>query len=225
MTGADRPEDRQTLPSGMLPVTTFMIGNEEWLLLAPPAGAHPGGLLKPTALAWLDSTSPPPGRSVAFLRVPSIDQALGPAVLLHRPEGTAIYCEEDDLGEAAAEMLSLIVGMSAPVLIANAARYEPSRARVTAVSHDMWLDPARDMWLHPSLHPVIAHVALPQATIYACDCQVTAALADVLTTFCTEELRLLRARSVGRMKPMRLATLPVQVAPAAALMETRKHKS
>jgi hypothetical protein len=118
---------------------------------------------------------------VAFLRVPSIDQALGPAVLHHRPEGTVIYGREDDLGDAAAEMLSLIVSTSTPILIANAARYEPPRATVTAMPHDRWLHPARDRWLHPTLHPVVAHVAIPQATIYACDCQVTSALADVLT--------------------------------------------
>jgi hypothetical protein len=224
VTGADRPEGRQAHPSGMLPAATIMISNEEWLLLAPPARAHPG-LLRRTALAWLNSAPPSPGGSVAFLQVPSIDQALGPAVLHHRPEGTAIYCEEDDLGEAAAEMLSLIVATSTPVLIANAARCEPPRARVTAVSHGKWLHPARDRWLHPSLHPVVAHVALPQAAIYTCDCQVTSTLADVLTALGTEQLRLLHARSIGQMGAMRLATLPIQVAPAATLMETGKHKS
>jgi hypothetical protein len=224
MTGAHRPEDGQAHPSGMLPVATLMISNDEWLLLAPPAQAHPG-LLRRTALAWLNSAPPSPGGSVAFLQVPSIDQALGPAVLHHRPEGTAIHCEEGDLGEAAAEMLSLIVGMSTPVLIANATRYEPPCATVTSVSHRQWLHPARDRWLHPTLHPVIAHVALPQATIYACACQVTPALADVLTTLGTEQLRLLHARNVGRMGTMRLATLPIRVAPTATLMETGKHKS
>jgi hypothetical protein len=224
VTGADRPEDRRTLPSGMLPVTTFMISNEEWLLLVTSAGARPG-MLRRTALAWLDSTSPPPGGSVAFLRVPSIDQALGPAVLHHRPEGTVIYGREDDLGEAAAEMLSLIVSTSTPILIANAARYEPPRARITTVVHGRWLHPARDKWLHPSLHPVVAHVAIPQATIYACDCQVTSALADVLTKLGTEQLRLLHARRAIWPGSMRFGTLPIQVAPAATLMETGKHKS
>jgi hypothetical protein len=224
VTGADRPEGGQAIPSRKLLVTTLMISNEEWLLLAPSAEAHPG-LLRRTALAWLNNASAPPGGSVAFLRVPSIDHALGPAVAHHRPEGTAIYCEEDNLGEAAAEMLSLIIGTSTPVLIANAARYEPPRVRVTSVSHDQWLHPARDRWLHPSLHPVIAHVALPQATIYACDCQVTPALADALTTLGTEQLRLLHARSVSQTGSIRLATLPIQVAPAATLMETGKHKS
>jgi hypothetical protein len=56
-------------------------------------------------------------------------------------------------------------------------------------------------------HPVIAHVAPPQATIYACDCQVTSALVDVLTSLGTEQLRLLHARSVGQAGAMRLATL------------------
>jgi hypothetical protein len=213
VTGVGGPEDGQAVPSGMLPAATFMISNEEWLLLVPPAGAHPG-MLRRTALAWLDSAPPPPGGSVAFLPLPSIDQALGPTVLHHRPGGTAIYCREDDLGEAAAEMLSLIVGTSTPVLIANAARYEPPRAKVIAVSHDRWLDPARDMWLHPSLHPVIAHIALPQATIYTCGCQVTSALADVLTTLGAEQLRLLHAHSAGQMGTMRQATLPIHVAPA-----------
>jgi hypothetical protein len=224
MTGAHGPEDGQAHPSGMLPAATIMISNEEWLLLVPPAAAHPG-LLRRTALAWLNSAPLSPGGSVAFLRVPSIDQALGPAVLHHRPEGTAIYCEEDDLGETAAEMLSLIIGTSTPILIANATRYEPPRARVTSVSHGQWLHPARDRWLHQSLHPVIAHVALPQATIYACDCQVAPALAAVLTTLSTEQLRLLHARNVGRPGAMRLARLPIRVAPAATLMETGKHKS
>jgi hypothetical protein len=220
----DRPEDGQALPAGKPPATTIMISNEEWLLLALPARAH-SGLLRRTALAWLDSAPPPPGGSVAFLRVPLIDQALGPAVLHHQPGGTTVYCREGDLGEAAAGMLSLIVSTSTPVLIANAARYEPPRARVTAVSHDRWLHPARDRWLHPSLHPVVAHVALPQAAIYTCDCQVTSTLADVLTALGTEQLRLLHARSIGQMGAMRLATLPIQVAPAATLMETGKHKS
>jgi hypothetical protein len=224
MTGAHGPEDGQAHPSGMLPAATIMISNEEWLLLVPPAAAHPG-LLRRTALAWLNSAPLSPGGSVAFLRVPSIDQALGPAVLHHRPEGTAIYCEEDNLGETAAEMLSLTIGTSTPVLIANAARYEPPRARVTAVSHGQWLHPARDRWLHPSLHPVIAHVAPPQATIYACGCQITSALADALTTLGTEQLRLLHARRATWPGPRRLATLPIQVAPTATLMETGKHKN
>jgi hypothetical protein len=218
----------------MLPVAALMISNDEWLLLVPPAGSH-RGMLRRTAIAWLNSAPPSPGGSVAFLRVPSIDQALGPAVLHHRPEGTVIYCCEDDLGEAAAEMLSLIVSTSTPVLIANAARYEPPRATVTAVSHGQWLHPARDRWLHPSLHPVIAHVALPQVTIYACDCQVTSALADVLTTLGTEQLRLLHARRATLPGSMRLATLPVRCRPdasccvrcrpAASLMETVEHKN
>jgi hypothetical protein len=208
----------------MFPAATLMINNDEWLLLVPSAAAHPE-LLRKTAIAWLNSAPPSPGGPVTFLRVPSIDQALGPVVLQHRPEGTAIYCQEDDLGEAAAEMLSLIVSTSTPVLIANATRYEPPRAKVTAMPHDRWLHPARDRWLHPTLHPVIAHVALPQATIYACDCQVTPALADALTTLGTEQLRLLHARNVGRMGTMRLATLPIQVAPIVVLKETGKHKS
>jgi hypothetical protein len=192
------PEDGQAVPSGMLPAATFMISNEEWLLLVPPAGAHPG-MLRRTALAWLDSAPPPPGGSVAFLPVPSIDPALGPAVLHHQPGGTAVYCREADLAEAAAEMLSLIVAASTPVLIAGTSRHELPRARITAVAHGRWLHSARDRWLHPSLHPVVAHVALPQATIYACDCQITPALADVLTTLGTGQLRLLGARNVGQM--------------------------
>jgi hypothetical protein len=221
MTGAHRPEDGQAHPSGVLPVATLMIGNDEWLLLVPPAHAHPG-LLRRTALAWLSSAPPSSCESVAFLRVPSIDQALGPAVLHHRPEGTTIYWDENDLGEAAAEMLSLIIGTSTPVLIANAAPYEPPCARVTVVSHGQWLHPARDKWLHPSLHPVVGHVALPQATIYVCDCQATSALTDALTTLITEQLRLLHARRTIWPGSITLATLPIQVASAATLMETRK---
>jgi hypothetical protein len=218
------PEDGQAVPSGMLPAVTFMVSNDEWLLLAPSAGAHPG-LLRRTAFAWLDSAPSSPGGSAAFLPVPSIDPALGPAVLHHRPEGTVIYCREGDLGEAAAETLSLIVATSTPVLIANAARYEPPRASITTVAHGRWLHPARDRWLHPTLHPMVAHVALLQATIYGCDCQVTSALADVLTKLCTEQLHLLHARRATWPGSMGLATLPIQVAPAATLIETGKHKS
>jgi hypothetical protein len=54
---------------------------------------------------------------------------------------------------------------------------------------------------------VIAHVAPPQTTIYACDCQVTPALADVLTVLITPQLRLLYDRGT-EWPPMRLAKLP-----------------
>jgi hypothetical protein len=103
------------------------------------------------------------------------------------------------------------------------------------VAHGDWLDADRDRWLHPSLHPVVAHVALPQAAIYACDCQVTPALADVLTTLGTGQLRLLHARRAIWPGPERLATLLPPgtrlstsccgtVPPAATLMETKKFR-
>jgi hypothetical protein len=232
VTGAGGPEDGLALSSGMLPVATHMIGPDEWLLLAPPARAHPG-MLRRAALAWLDS-APPPGGSVGFVPVPSIDPVLGLAVLHHRPGATAIYCGEGDLGGAAAEILSLTAAISTPVLLTAASRHGPPRTKITAVSHGRWLHPLRDRWLHPSLHPVIAHVAPPQTTIYACDCQVTPALADVLTALGTEQLRLLHARSTAWPRPIRLATLPTRrrprhvllrtVPPAATLMETRKLK-
>lgn len=72
-------------------------------------------------------------------------------------------------------------------------------------------------------------------TIYACDCQVTPALVNVLTALCTEELRLLHARRTAWPRPIRLATLPASrcrpgtsccgtVPTAATLMETKQHK-
>jgi hypothetical protein len=191
----------------MLSAVTFMIGPDEWLLLAPPAGARPG-IIRRAALAWLDSAPPSPGGSVGFVPVPSIDPVLGLAVLHRRPGVTAIYCREDDLGGAAAEILSLAAVISTPVLLTAASRLGPPRTRITAVSHSRWLHPLLDRWLHPSLHPVIAHVAPPQTTIYACDCQVTPALADVLTALGTEQLRLLHARRAAWPRPIRQATLP-----------------
>jgi hypothetical protein len=143
---------------------------------------------------------------VAFVPVPLTDPLLGPAVLRHRPGSTTIYCGQDDLGKPAAQMLSLIVGTSTLVLVAGAKGYGPPRATVTSIGHDRWLNPSQDTWPHPSLHPVIAHLTPPQATIYACDCQVTPALTDVLTTLCTEELQLLHARGAAWLRPARLAT-------------------
>jgi hypothetical protein len=208
VTGAGEPEDGLALPSGMLPVVTCMIGADEWLLLAPPARAHPG-MLRRAALAWLDS-APPPGGPVAFVPVPRLDPVLGLAVLHRRPGSTIIYCGQDDLGGPAAETLSHIAGTSTPVLLTAASRYGLPLTTVTSVSHGRWLHPSRDTWLHPSLHPVIAHVAPPQTTIYACDCQVTPALADVLTALGTQQLRLLHTRSTDWPPPIRLATLPIQ---------------
>ena len=66
-------------------------------------------------------------------------------------------------------------------------------------------------------------MAPPQATIYACDCQVTPALADVLTTLGTEQLRLLHARSAAWPRPMRLATLPSVISPWHSLLRDRPH--
>ena len=88
VTAAGEPEDGQAHPSGKLPVATYMIGPDEWLLLAPPPGAHPGTLRR-TALAWLASAPPSPGGSVEFVPVPPIDPVLGLAVLHHRPGSTA----------------------------------------------------------------------------------------------------------------------------------------
>jgi hypothetical protein len=76
------------------------------------------------------------------------------------------------------------------------------------VGHGRWLHPLQDAWLHPSLHPVIAHVAPPQTTIYACDCQVTPSLADALTVLITQQLRLLHDRGTDWPPPIRLAKLP-----------------
>jgi hypothetical protein len=197
VTGAGAPEGGLALPSGMQPVATYMIGVDEWLMLAAPAEAHTG-MLRRAALAWLDSAPPPPGGSEAFVPVPSIDPVLGLAVLYRRPGITAIYCGEDNLGGAAAEILSLTAAISTPVLLTAASRHGPPRTTITAVSHGRWLHPERDRWLHPSLHPVIARVAPPQATIYACDCQVTPALADTLTLLGTQQLRLRHDRGAAR---------------------------
>ena len=209
VTAAGEPEDGQAHPSGKLPVATYMIGPDEWLLLAPPPGAHPATLRR-DALAWLGVAPPSPGGSVEFVPVPPIDPVLGLAVLHHRPGRTAVYCGQDNLGAPAAETLSLIAVISTPVLLTAAGRHGPPRTRIIAVSHGRWLHPSRDEWLHPSLHPVIAHVAPPQATIYACDCQVAPALADVLTTLYAGQLRLLHARGTGSLPPIRLATLPTR---------------
>jgi len=51
-------------------------------------------------------------------------------------------------------------------------------------------------------------VPRPQATAYACDCQVTAELAGVLTALGTEHLRLLRGPSGGEPGRPQPATLP-----------------
>jgi hypothetical protein len=207
VTGADEPEDGLALPSGKLPVATYMIGADEWLLLAPPPGGHPG-MLRQAALRWLDGAPPPSGASVAFVPVPWIDPALGLAVLHRQPGSTTVYCRQDDLGSPADETLSLIVGTSTPVLLTAASRYGPPSTTITTVSHGRWLHPFQDAWLHPSLHPVIAHVAPPQTTIYACDCQVTPALADVLTVLITQQLCLLHDRGTDWPPPIRLAKLP-----------------
>lgn len=206
MTGASGPENGLAFPSGMLPVAICTIGPDEWLMLAPPAQTHPG-MLRRAALAWLDS-APSPGGSAAFVPVPPIDPVLGLALLHHRPAGTAVYCGNDHLGTAAAGTLSLITGTSTPVLLAGASRHGPPCTRVTAVSHARWVQPSPDRWPHPSLHPVIAHVAPPQTTIYACDCQLSPALADALTALCTEQLRRLHARRTAWPRPVRRATLP-----------------
>jgi hypothetical protein len=217
VTSASEPDDGQAHPSGKLPVVTYMIGADEWLLLAPPPGA-PAGTLRRTALAWLASAPPPlSGGSVEFVRVPRIDPALGLAVLHHRHGSTTAYCGQDDLSETAAETLSLITAMSTPVLLTAASRYGPPRITVTTVSHGRWLHPSLDKWLDPSLHPVIAHVAPLQATIYACDCQVTPALADAVTALGIQQLRLLHARP--RHIPLRSSP------PADTLMETKERKS
>ena len=194
--------------SGMLSVATHMIGPDEWLLVAPPARRNPETLRR-VALAWLDSAPPSPGGCMEFVPVPSIDPVLGLAVVHHVPGGTTIYCREDDLGRAAAETLSLTATVSTPVLL-TASRLGPPCTTITTVSHTRWLHPLRDRWLDPSLHPVVAHVAPPQATIYACDCQVASTLADVLTALCTEHLRLLH---VG-----------TSVAKRASVIETYLHK-
>jgi hypothetical protein len=206
VTGAGGPEGGLALPSGMLSAATYMVGTDEWLMLALPAQTHPG-MLRRTALAWLDS-APPLGGSVAFVPVPPIDPVLGLAVLHHRAAGTAVYCGEDHLGTAAAGTLSLITSTSTPVLLADASPHGPPRTRVTTVSHGRWVQPSPDRSPHPSLHPVIAHVAPPQTTIYACDCQITPALADTLTILCTEQLRRLHARRTAWPRPVRRATLP-----------------
>ena len=213
MTSASGPEHGQAHPSGMLPMATYTNRADEWFLLSPPAGAHPE-MFRRAALAWRGS-APPPGGPVAFVPVRAVDPALGLSVLHYRPGSTTIYCGQDDLGTPAAETLSHIVGMSTPVLLTGADQHGPPRATVTSVAHGRWLHTSRDTWLHPSLHPVVAHLVLPQVTIYACDCQVTSTLADVLTVLTTEQLRLLHARR------SHCGTAP----PATTLIETNKHKS
>jgi hypothetical protein len=191
----------------MLPVATYILGTSEWVVLAPPVRAHPQ-ILKRAALAWLDSTGPPPDGPVTFLPVRAIDLALGLAVLHHRPNGTAVYCAGSDMDEAAAEILSLVTRQSTPVLLAGGQGCGPPRTRTIAVDHDRWVHPSVDRWLHPSLHPVVAHIARPEATVYACGCQITPELAGVLTAIGTEQLHLLHARGNTRPEPLRLATWP-----------------
>jgi hypothetical protein len=188
-------------------VATYILDSNEWVLLAPPVRAHPE-ILKRAALTWLDNAGPPPDGPVTFLPVSSIDLALGLAVLHHRLNGTAVYCADSDMGGSAAEILSLVTRQSTSVLLAGGQRYDTPRTRIIAVDHDRWLHPSADSWLHPSLHPVIAHVAPPEATVYTCDCQITPELADVLTAVGAEQLRLLHARASARSEPLRLATWP-----------------
>jgi len=198
------PGDGRAILPGAIPVASYMMSAEEWLMLAPPRGVHPG-MLRRAATAWLDS-APPPGGSVAFVPVPSIDHTLGLAVLHRRPGATAVYCEAGHLGETAAEILSLTAAVATPVLLAGAGRHGLPRARIISVSHGRWMHPGRDRWLAPSLHPVITRVAPPLATIYACDCEVSPALADTLTALGSQQLRLWRDREIVWQWPARLAT-------------------
>jgi hypothetical protein len=197
VTGVSGQDSELSLPCGTPLVVTYTIGADEWVLLAPPAGTDPG-MLRRAVLAWLDCAPPPsPGRSVKFFRVSAADPVPGPAMLHYRPGFTAICCGQDDLGKTAAKTLSNTAAIWTPVLLGNASQNGQPRVTVATVSHDRWLHPALDDWLRPSLHPVLTHVAPPQTTINACDCQVTPALAEVLTALCTEYLRLLHARSTA----------------------------
>lgn len=187
--------DGRGIPSGVVPVASCMVSADEWLMLAPPPGINPS-MLRRAAVAWLDSAPPPPGGSVAFVPVPSIDPVLGLAVLHRRPGVTAVYCGADDLGGTAAEIFSLTAAISTPVLLASARWHGPPRTRIISVGHGGWLHPSRGQSLDPSLHPVVSRVAPPQATTYACDCQVTPALADTLTALGSQHLRLWHDRRV-----------------------------
>lgn len=207
MKRASNPEHGQALSSGVLPVATYILDSNEWVVLAPPVRAHPE-ILKRAALAWLGNPRPPREGPVTFLPVPSIDLALGLAVLHHCLDGTAVYCAGSEMDRSTAEILSLVTSQSTPVLLAGGQRYGLPRTRFIAVDHDSWLHPSLERWLHPSLHPVVAHVAPPEAAVYACDCQITLELADVLTAISTEQLRLLHAHVNTRSEPLRLATWP-----------------
>jgi len=198
------PGDGRVAATGAIPVASYMISAEEWLLLAPPPGVHPG-MLRRAATAWLDS-APPTGGSVVFVPVPSMDPALGLAVLHRRAGATVVYCEAGHLGRIAAEVLSLTAAVATPVLLASAGRHGLPRARIISVSHARWMHPGRDRWLEPSLHPVITRLVPPQATIYACDCGVSPALADTLTVLGSQQLRLWRDREIAWQRPTRLAT-------------------
>jgi hypothetical protein len=205
VTSASRPEGGLVLPSGAISMATYTASADEWLLLAPPAGAD-AALLKRAAAAWLDSAPPSPAASVAVVPVPTIDPVLGLAVVHRRPGATAFYCGEDQIGPAAAEIISLIAEVALPVLIAGGSQHGPPRATVVAVSHARWLHPARDTWLSPSLHPVIARLTPPVTTVYACDCQVTPDLAGTLGLLGTEQLRIRQVRDGAWPTGMRLAT-------------------
>lgn len=202
-----QPEHGQAHPSGVLPVATYILDTNEWVVLAPPVQAHPQ-ILKRAALAWLDNAPAPPDGPVTFLPVPSIDVALGLAVLHHCLNRTVVYCAESDMDGSAAEILSLVTRESTPVQLAGGQRSGTPRTRMITVDHDRWLHPSVDRWLHPSLHPVIAHVAPPEAMVYACDCQIALEMADVLTAIGTEQLRLLHACVNARSEPLRLAIWP-----------------
>ena len=142
MTGAGSPDRGQARPPGILPVATHLIGSDEWLLLVPPARAHPE-LLKRAALSWLDTAKPSAGGSAEFVPAP-VDPALGLAVLHHRPGENDVYCREQDLALPGAETLSLITITATPVLLAAApgtASRNPGSPR-SATTHGSAYPPA-----------------------------------------------------------------------------------
>lgn len=202
MTGLTGPGCQPPVPSGVPSVTRLMFGPDEWVMLAPPPGTL-AGLAERAVLPFLNESSSPPDGPVTFRPVPMANSQLGLAVLHARDNRTAVYCRRGDLGAEAASTLSLIACRSTAILVGSADRCGPPRTRVVTIDHGRWVS---DRWAHPALHPLISRVAPPETTIYACACQVSPELADVLTALGNEQLRCLLARRASPPGRLKLAT-------------------
>jgi hypothetical protein len=171
-------------------------------MLIPPPGTNTG-LAGRAVTAFLGAFGSPPDGPVAFRPAPMADSLLGLAVLHTAASRTVVYCRQEDLGREAASALSLVACRSTAILVGSADRCGPPRTRIVAVDHGRWVS---DRWAHPALHPLISRVAPPEATIYACSCQMSPDLAGVLTALGNEQLRCLRARMRSRPGLLKLAT-------------------